>query len=144
MIGARTAGELATAAGGLAVLACALVLVARTRAREAAARRRAGLLAEAGALLDRDDPLGSLDALARDFARRAGVSVDHARRFGALEQTEASLQAVLGALAEAVTVQRADGRLVYANRAAAALLGAADEHALLERGAEGAWEGWDV
>ena len=82
--------------------------------------------------------------MALEFARRAGLAVDHARLFGALERTEAELQAVLGALAEAVTVQRPDGEIVYANRAAVRLLGAGDERALIQRGAAHAWEGWDV
>ena len=60
------------------------------------------------------------------------------------EQTEAELQAVLGALAEAVTVQGPNGELVYANAAAARMLGVADEQVLLERGPARAWEGWDV
>ena len=90
-------------------------------------------------------PYGEGDVdFARELARRAGVAVDHARLFGALRETEAELRAVVGALAEAVTVQRADGEIVYANRAAAELLGAPDEHTLLARGSARAWEGFDV
>src|SRR3954469_2640888 len=67
MIGARTAEELAAAAGALAVLSGAVLgtLVRRSRSREADARRRAALLSEAGAVLDRRDPVGGLDDLAR-------------------------------------------------------------------------------
>jgi GAF domain-containing protein len=83
-------------------------------------------------------------ALALEFARRAGLAVDHDRLFGALERTEAELQAVLGALAEAVTVQRPDGEIVYANRAAVRLLGAGDERALIQRGGGGAGVGGGV
>ncbi|HEY3187821.1 MAG TPA: GAF domain-containing protein, partial [Solirubrobacteraceae bacterium] len=90
-------------------------------------------------------PYGEGDVhLAREFARRAGVAVDHARLFGALRETEAELRAVVGVLAEAVTVQRPDGEVVYANRAAAELLGVPDEHTLIARGSARAWEGFDV
>ncbi|HEY3020110.1 MAG TPA: SpoIIE family protein phosphatase [Solirubrobacteraceae bacterium] len=82
--------------------------------------------------------------LAREFARRAGLAVDHARLFGALTETEAELRAVVGALAEAVTVQGPDGEIVYANRAAAELLGLPDERTLIARGTARAWEGFDV
>jgi PAS domain S-box-containing protein len=83
-------------------------------------------------------------ALAREFARRAGLAIDHARLFGALESSEAQIQAVLGVLAEAVTVQGADGELLYANPAAARLLGMRDEAEMLARGAAGAWRDWDA
>jgi serine phosphatase RsbU (regulator of sigma subunit)/PAS domain-containing protein len=76
-----------------------------------------------------------------------GVRRSRAREIAAhlqAEQVEAELQAVLGALAEAVTVQRPDGEIVYANPAAARLTGAPDEDTLVERGPAHAWDGWDV
>jgi PAS domain S-box-containing protein len=82
--------------------------------------------------------------LALEFARRAGLAIDHARLFGALESSEAQIQGVLGVLAEAVTVQNAEGELIYANPAAARLMGLEDEAELLERGAVAAWAGWDA
>src|SRR5437763_79821 len=129
MIGARTALELVAVTGALAALGAALAifLVRRSRTREVAAAQRGALLAGAGELLD-----------------RAGAAVDQARLSGALERTEAELRAVLSALAEAVTVQRADGKVIYANRAAAEMLGAADERELLEYGAAQAWSTWDI
>ena len=54
---------------------------------------------------------------------RAALALDNAGLFSELEIAEAQLTAALGSLAEAVTVQDADGRLVYANQAAAAALG---------------------
>ncbi|MCW3003692.1 MAG: domain S-box protein [Conexibacter sp.] len=64
-----------------------------------------------------------------------------AARTGSLALTERQLAAALGTLAEAVTVQSADGRLRFANRAALEMLGfstledflAADAVTLLER-----------
>ena len=60
---------------------------------------------------------------ARVLSGRAGLALDNAGLFTELETVEARLSAALGSLAEAVTVQDRRGRLVYANDAAAALLG---------------------
>ena len=60
---------------------------------------------------------------AADLARRAGVAIDHSRLGAELSETTTELRTVLGALAEAVTVQRANGDVVYANQAAAQLTG---------------------
>src|SRR5205085_4865146 len=47
------------------------------------------------------DPFGRSELnLAREVARRAGLAIDHARLFGALESSEAQIQGVLGVLAE--------------------------------------------
>jgi len=68
--------------------------------------------------------LGPADlATAADLARRAGVAIDHARLTLELSETTSELRTVLGALTEAVTVQRRDGEVVYANQAAATLNG---------------------
>jgi serine phosphatase RsbU (regulator of sigma subunit)/PAS domain-containing protein len=91
------------------------------------------------------EPFGRNElSLAREFARRAGLAIDHRRLFGELASSEAQIQGVLGVLAEAVTVQNAAGELVYANAAAARLMGLKDEGELLELGAAAAWTGWDV
>jgi PAS domain S-box-containing protein len=70
-----------------------------------------------------------------DFARvlsgRAALALDNAGLFTELETVEARLTAALGSLAEAVTVQDRQGRLVYANDAAAALLNFATAEELL-------------
>ncbi len=54
---------------------------------------------------------------------RAGLALDNAGLFTELTSAEAQLTAVLGSLAEAVTVQSAAGGLIYANDAAAEALG---------------------
>jgi len=54
---------------------------------------------------------------------RAGLALDSAGLSTELSTAEAQLTAALGSLAEAVTVQSADGRLIYANSAAAEALG---------------------
>jgi serine phosphatase RsbU (regulator of sigma subunit)/PAS domain-containing protein len=60
--------------------------------------------------------------LAVELARRAATALDNARLFAELSATERRLEAILGNLAEAVTVQRADLSLLYVNQAAARLL----------------------
>jgi serine phosphatase RsbU (regulator of sigma subunit)/PAS domain-containing protein len=60
--------------------------------------------------------------LAVELARRAATALDNARLFAELVRTERQLEAVLGNLAEAVTVQAPDDGLVYVNEAAARLL----------------------
>jgi PAS domain S-box-containing protein len=60
---------------------------------------------------------------ARVLSGRAALALDNAGLFTELETVEARLTAALGSLAEAVTVQDRTGTLVYANDAAAVLLG---------------------
>ncbi|HEX2102155.1 MAG TPA: SpoIIE family protein phosphatase [Solirubrobacteraceae bacterium] len=60
--------------------------------------------------------------LAVELGRRSATALDNARLFAELSRTERQLEAVLGNLAEAVTVQAPDLRLVYVNQAAARLL----------------------
>jgi PAS domain S-box-containing protein len=69
-------------------------------------------------------------ALAQELGARAAVAVENARLFERLHDTEADLrvsrdqlQAILDGVADAVTAQGHDGRLVYANDAAARSLG---------------------
>ena len=57
------------------------------------------------------------------LAGRAALALDNAGLFAELETIEAQLTAVLSTLAEAVTVQHTGGALVYANEAAARMLG---------------------
>jgi GAF domain-containing protein len=69
------------------------------------------------------EPYGEHDVrLAIELARRAATALDSARLFAELSAAERQLEAVLGNLAEAVTVQGPDHRLVYVNQAAARLL----------------------
>jgi serine phosphatase RsbU (regulator of sigma subunit)/PAS domain-containing protein len=60
--------------------------------------------------------------LAVELGRRSATALDNARLFADLVRTERQLEAVLGNLAEAVTVQSHDFGLVYVNQAAATLL----------------------
>jgi PAS domain S-box-containing protein len=62
---------------------------------------------------------------------RAALALDNAGLFSELEIAEARLSAALGGLAEAVTVQDAAGRLIYANAAAASALGFGSPEELL-------------
>jgi PAS domain S-box-containing protein len=69
----------------------------------------------------------SYDASDLEFARvlggRAALALDNAGLYSELETTEAQLTAALSTLAEAVTVQHTGGGLIYANEAAARMLG---------------------
>jgi serine phosphatase RsbU (regulator of sigma subunit)/PAS domain-containing protein len=69
--------------------------------------------------------------LAVELARRAATALDNARLFADLSATERQLEAVLGNLAEAVTVQGTDFGLIYVNRAAAELLECESPEAVL-------------
>ncbi len=65
------------------------------------------------------------------LARRAALALDNAGLYSELETIEAQLTAALSTLAEAVTVQHAGGALIYANEAAARMLGCASPQELL-------------
>src|SRR3954468_20185975 len=76
--------------------------------------------------------------LAEGIGARAAVAVDNARLYGRVHQTEAELrvsrdqlQAILDGVADAVTAQAPDGRIVYANDAAARSLGFASSEELM-------------
>jgi PAS domain S-box-containing protein len=60
---------------------------------------------------------------ARVLAGRAALALDNAGLYSELETIEAQLTAALSTLAEAVTVQHTAGALIYANEAAARMLG---------------------
>ncbi|MDP2713053.1 MAG: SpoIIE family protein phosphatase [Solirubrobacteraceae bacterium] len=62
-------------------------------------------------------------AFAKVLAGRVGLALDNAGLYSELETIEAQLTAVLSTLAEAVTVQRNAGALIYANEAAARMFG---------------------
>jgi len=62
---------------------------------------------------------------------RAGLALANAQLVNRLTATQRRLDGILGALAEAVTVHDAQGRMAYANEAAAALLGLPGVHAVL-------------
>lgn len=60
---------------------------------------------------------------AKVLAERAALALDSAGLYSELETIEAQLTAALSTLAEAVTVQHTNGALIYANEAAARMLG---------------------
>jgi serine phosphatase RsbU (regulator of sigma subunit)/PAS domain-containing protein len=62
-------------------------------------------------------------AAAQELADRCGLYLENARLYRELERAHDELEAILGGLADAVTVQAADGRLTYVNDAAVRLLG---------------------
>jgi PAS domain-containing protein len=59
--------------------------------------------------------------VAGDIARTLSLAIEKARLFDQLRRTERFLQAVLAGLSQAVTVVGPDGRIVFANQAAAEL-----------------------
>ncbi|MCW3020145.1 MAG: hypothetical protein JWN10_2453 [Solirubrobacterales bacterium] len=63
--------------------------------------------------------------LASELAGRAAMAIDNARLFSQLRRVEQRLEAVLANVAEAITLSDDRGRTVFANQAAAGLLGAA-------------------
>jgi PAS domain S-box-containing protein len=76
--------------------------------------------------------------LAEELGTRAAMAVDNARLYGRLRDAEGELrtsrdqlQAILDGVADAVTAQSPDGRLVYANDAAARQLGLASSEELM-------------
>jgi serine phosphatase RsbU (regulator of sigma subunit)/PAS domain-containing protein len=70
-------------------------------------------------------------AFAQLLVGRAGLALANAQLVSRLTAAQRRLDGILGSLAEAVTVQDARGRIVYANQAAADLLGLPDVHAVL-------------
>jgi PAS domain S-box-containing protein len=69
-------------------------------------------------------PFASEDLqLVCELARRAALAIDNARLFSDLQRAERRLEAVLVNLAEAITVMDEQGQMVFANQAAADLLG---------------------
>jgi PAS domain S-box-containing protein len=98
-------------------------------------------------LLARDRTLGTLSVLrlldgapyggedlelVRELARRAALAIDNARLFSELQRVERRLEAILVNLAEAVTVVDEHGQTVFANQAAAELLGVATPRELTD------------
>jgi PAS domain S-box-containing protein len=71
------------------------------------------------------EPYGQEDlGLACELARRAALAIDNARLYSEVRRVEQRLEAVLVNLAEAITVVDERGQTVFANQAAADLLGA--------------------
>jgi PAS domain S-box-containing protein len=78
------------------------------------------------------EPYASADLdLGYELARRAALAIDNARLFSEVRSVERRLEAVLVNLAEAITMTDERGQMVFANEAAAELLGAADPQELM-------------
>jgi PAS domain S-box-containing protein len=92
--------------------------------------------AESGQVYGKEDL-----AIAEELAARAAIAVENAGLYGRLHGAEAELrasrdqlQAILDGVADAVTAQAPDGRLVYANDAAARQLGEGSTEDLMQAG----------
>ncbi len=70
-------------------------------------------------------------ARAQELADRCALAIDNARLYTSLRETRDDLGAILEGVADAVTAQAADGRLVYANEAAVRLLGLSSAEEML-------------
>ena len=68
---------------------------------------------------------GADTELACELGRRAAMAIDNARLFSQVQRVERRLEAVLENVAEAITLTNDRGLTVFANQAAADLLGAA-------------------
>jgi PAS domain S-box-containing protein len=70
------------------------------------------------------EPYAAADMdLASELARRAALAIDNARLFSEVRRVEQRLEAILVNVAEAITLTDASGRMLFANQAAADLLG---------------------
>jgi PAS domain S-box-containing protein len=97
------------------------------------ADRLLGLL-HFGSRDERGRPEEALIALYEAVAERAAGGLAATRLVAELNRTRRRFERILGVLAEAVTVRAPDGRIVYANEAAAQLLGAPSPAALVGTG----------
>jgi PAS domain S-box-containing protein len=79
----------------------------------------------------RRPPDEALMALCEQIAERAAGALAHHHVIGELQRSRQRLERILGVLGEAVTVHDQKGRIVYANQAAARLLGAASVEEVL-------------
>jgi serine phosphatase RsbU (regulator of sigma subunit)/PAS domain-containing protein len=79
-----------------------------------------------------------------ELARHAALALDNARLFSDLRSTEQRLEAIVANLGEAVTAFTPGGELVFANAAAAELVGAPSPAALMAEGLPAFRERWTV
>jgi PAS domain S-box-containing protein len=61
--------------------------------------------------------------VAQELADRCALALDNARLYSELREARDELGAILEGVADAITAQRPDGRLIYANNAAVRMLG---------------------
>jgi PAS domain S-box-containing protein len=81
---------------------------------------------------------------AQELADRCALALDNARLYAASRRSRDELEAILEGVADAVTAQTPDGRLVYANDAAVHLLGFASAEELLAASPEAILERFDI
>jgi len=82
--------------------------------------------------------------LGRDLAARAAQALDNARLFDDLRRAESRLEAIIENLGEAIAAIAPDGRLRFANGAAAEFAGVQDAGALVARGSAALLDRWMV
>jgi PAS domain S-box-containing protein len=70
--------------------------------------------------------------LGRELAQRAALALDNARLFSEVKATEGRLERIVANLGEAVTAMAPDGTFVFANQAAAELVGFSSPAELLQ------------
>lgn len=73
---------------------------------------------------------------ARTAASRAGLAIENAELLDELRGARQRLEAIVGSLADAVTIRERSGRLVYANQAALESMGIASVEDIVERDPE--------
>jgi PAS domain S-box-containing protein len=81
---------------------------------------------------------------AQELADRCALALDNARLYADSRRSRDELEAILEGVADAVTAQTPDGRLVYANEAAVHLLGFASAGELLAASPEDIRERFDI
>jgi PAS domain S-box-containing protein len=103
-------------------------------------------MAESGRRLKAEDL-----RLAESFAERGALSIDNARLYTQVSETEAGLResaeevsAILKGVASGITVQDPSGKLVFANETAVRMLGASSVEALLETPTEQILERYEI
>ncbi len=84
-----------------------------------------------GFTAERGKPDEALVAFCQQIARRAAGALAHHRVIAELQRSRSRLERILGVLGEAVTVHDQNGRMAYANQAAARLLGASSVEEVL-------------
>ncbi|HEU4973760.1 MAG TPA: SpoIIE family protein phosphatase [Baekduia sp.] len=92
----------------------------------------------------RGTPSEETMALLEAIAERAAGALANTQLIAELRNTRQRLERILGVLAEAITVHDAEGRTVYANEAAARLLGAGSVEELLSATADQIMARFDV
>jgi PAS domain S-box-containing protein len=94
------------------------IMIVPLRARGRVIGDLALATAESGRIYDREDL-----AIAQQLADRCALALDNARLYTELSTAGEEVNTILNGVADAVTAQTPDGRLVYANEAAVRIVG---------------------